>query len=293
MSKNKLLNKSSLLNYLTDAVYLIIGSFVFAISINMFILPGGIILGGATGIATIVHTTILPQLTLGTTILLVNIPIVICGFIFLGYKFMIKTAIGLVVSSVFTDIFVFFPVTNEDPLLCSLLGGFTLGAGLGFVYRRGFTTGGTDIIVMIIRKYSKGISAGSATIITDIIVVSCAFLITKDLFVVFYAVITIFVESKAMDFIMGGADKAKVVYVISEKHELLAKAISEKLERGITIINCEGYYTQKKRNMIMCVIRPSQMAEMKAVVKKEDKNAFVIFADASSVYGYGFMTEQN
>lgn len=289
--KFKLPDKQKMLQYLTDAVYLLIGSFVFAISINMFVVPGEIILGGATGIATIFHN-FFPNITLGTMIILVNIPIVICGFIFLGWRFMVKTAIGLVVSSVFVDIFTFFPVSNTDPLLCALLGGFTLGAGLGFVYRRGFTTGGTDIIVMMIRKYAKGMSAGSATIITDFLVIGCAFLITRDLFVVFYAVITIFVESKAMDYIMGGADKAKVVYVISEKQEQVAKQISEKLERGITIIGCEGYYTQKKRNMIMCVIRPSQISEMRAVVKSEDKDAFMIFADVSSVYGYGFMEGQ-
>lgn len=289
--KLKLPSKQTVLHYLTDTMYLLIGSFIFALSINMFILPGGIILGGATGIATILHG-FFPSITLGTLILLVNIPIMIAGFIFLGWRFMVKTAIGLVVSSVFTDIFTFFPVSNTDPLLCALLGGFTLGAGLGFVYRRGFTTGGTDVIVMIIRKYAKSLSAGSATIITDFLVVGCAFLIKRDLFVVFYAVITIFVESRAMDYILGGADKAKVVYIISEKQEQVAKSISDNLERGITIINCEGYYTQKKRNMIMCVIRPSQMAEMKEIVKKEDKNAFVIFADASSVYGYGFMEGQ-
>lgn len=281
-------NKSAVIHYLTDAIYLLVGSFIFAISLNMFILPGGIILGGATGIATIL-SGFLPNLTIGTLILIVNIPIVIAGFIFLGWKFMIKTAIGLVVSSVFTDIFTFFPVTNTDPLFCALLGGFTLGAGLGFIYRRGFTTGGTDVIVMIIRKYAKRISAGNATIITDCLVISCAALITRELIIVFYAVITIFIESRAMDYVMGGADKAKVVYVISDKQQQVAKSISEKLERGITIINCEGYYTQKRKNMIMCVIRPSQMAEMREVVKKEDKDAFVIFADASSVYGYGFM----
>lgn len=285
-------SKATISYYLTDFIYLIIGSFIFSLSINIFIEPGQIVLGGATGIASLLHRTILPDMQLGTIILMVNVPIVICGFIFLGYRFMIKTAIGLVVSSLFVNIFTVFPVTNTDPMLCSILGGFTLGAGLGFVYRRGFTTGGTDIIVMMIRKYSKGLSAGNATIITDCIVVTCAFLVTKDLFTVFYAVITIFVECKAMDYIIGGADKAKVVYIISEHQERVAQVISEKLERGITIINCEGYYTKSRRNMIMCVIRPSQIAEMQAIVKHEDKSAFVIYSDASSVYGIGFMNEK-
>ena len=285
------MKKEKLITYLYDLMYLVAGSFLFAISVNMFLVQaenGGVILGGATGIAMIIRHFI-DVLPIGTLIILINIPLFIVSLIILGKGFIVRTAIGMLMSSIFTNIFTFFPVTVTDPLLCSIFGGVAMGAALGLIYMRGYTTGGGDMLVMILKKKAPRLSTGHATLIIDATIVITAAILLKDLMVVFYSVIVIFVESKTMDFILVGANNAKSVYVISDKTDEIAEGIAKNVERGITIIDCKGWYTGKEKKMIMCVIRPSEVFDLRHVVSECDPDAFIIFCEASKVVGKGFI----
>ncbi|MBE6543916.1 MAG: YitT family protein [Ruminococcaceae bacterium] len=287
----KKLNKESVKTYLYDLFYLVAGSFFFAISVNMFLAQaenGGVILGGATGIAMIISHFI-ELFPIGTLIIFINIPLIIAGFLMLGKGFIIRTAIGMLMSSIFTNIFTFFPITVTDPLLCSIFGGLTMGVALGLIYMRGYTTGGGDILVMILKKLKPRLSTGHATLIVDATIVVTAAILFKDPMVIFYSVIVIFVESKTMDFVLVGANNAKNVYVISDKSDEIAKGIAEHIERGITIIDCKGWYTGKEKKMIMCVIRPAEVYDLRHVVSQTDPDAFIIFCEASKVVGKGFI----
>ncbi len=287
----KKLNKESVKTYLYDLFYLVAGSSFFAISVNMFLAQaenGGVILGGATGIAMIISHFI-DLFPIGTLIIFINIPLIIAGFLMLGKGFIIRTAIGMLMSSIFTNIFTFFPITVTDPLLCSIFGGLTMGVALGLIYMRGYTTGGGDILVMILKKLKPRLSTGHATLIVDATIVVTAAILFKDPMVIFYSVIVIFVESKTMDFVLVGANNAKNVYVISDKSDEIAKGIAEHIERGITIIDCKGWYTGKEKKMIMCVIRPAEVYDLRHVVSQTDPDAFIIFCEASKVVGKGFI----
>lgn len=285
------MKKEKIITYLYDLMYLVAGSFLFAISVNMFLAQaenGGVILGGATGIAMVIRHFV-DVFPIGTLIIFINIPLFIVSLIVLGKGFIVRTAIGMLMSSIFTNIFTFLPVTVTDPLLCSIFGGLTMGAALGLIYMRGYTTGGGDMLVMILKKKAPRLSTGHATLIVDATIVTTAAILFKDPMVIFYSVIVIFVESKTMDFIMVGANNAKNVYVISDHCEELAAGIARDVERGITIIDCKGWYTGKEKKMIMCVVRPSEVYDLRHVVMELDPNAFIIFCEASKVVGKGFI----
>lgn len=287
----KKLTKQDVKTYLYDLFYLVAGSFFFAISVNMFLEQaenGGVILGGATGIAMIIRNFI-DLFPIGTLIIFINIPLIIAGFLMLGKGFIIRTAIGMLMSSIFTNIFTFFPTTVHEPLLCSIFGGFTMGVALGLIYMRGYTTGGGDILVMILKKLKPRLSTGHATLIVDATIVVTAAILFKNPMVIFYSVIVIFVESKTMDFVLVGANNAKNVYVISDKCDEIAAGIAKSIERGITIIDCKGWYTGKEKKMIMCVIRPAEVYDLRHVVSTTDPDAFIIFCEASKVVGKGFI----
>ena len=164
-----------------------------------------------------------------------------------------------------------------------------MGASLGLIYMRGYTTGGGDMLVMILKKKFPRLSTGHATLIVDATIVITAAFLFKDPMVIFYSVIVIFVESKTMDFIMVGANNAKNVYVISDKCDEIAAGIARDVERGITIIDCKGWYSGKEKKMIMCVVRPSEVYDLRHVVSETDPNAFIIFCEASKVVGQGFI----
>jgi uncharacterized membrane-anchored protein YitT (DUF2179 family) len=277
--------------YLYDLLYLIIGSFFFAISVNMFLVQaenGGVILGGATGIAMIISHFI-DVFQIGTLIIFINVPLFIISFFMLGKGFIVRTAIGMLMSSIFTNVFTFFPITVTDPLLCSIFGGLTMGISLGLIYMRGYTTGGGDILVMILKKLKPRLSTGYATLIVDATIVTTAAILFKDPMVIFYSVIVIFVESKTMDFVLVGANNAKNVYVITDKCEEIAAGIAKNVERGITIIDCKGWYSGKDKKMIMCVVRPAEVYDLRHVVSETDPEAFIIFCEASKVVGKGFI----
>ncbi len=285
------MKKEKITTYLYDLFYLVIGSFLFAISVNMFLVQaenGGVILGGATGISMIISHFV-DVLPIGTLIILINIPLFIVSFIMLGKGFIFRTAVGMLMSSIFTNIFTFFPVTVTDPLLCAIFGGATMGASLGLIYMRGYTTGGGDMLVMILKKKAPRLSTGAATLIVDATIVTTAAILFKDPMVIFYSVVVIFVESKVMDFVLVGANNAKSVYVISDHCEEIAEGIAKRVERGITIIDCKGWYTGKEKKMIMCVIRPAEVYDLRHVVMESDPNAFIIFCEASKVVGKGFI----
>ena len=154
-----------------------------------------------------------------------------------------------------------------------------MGASLGLIYMRGYTTGGGDMLVMILKKKFPRLSTGHATLIVDATIVITAAFLFKDPMVIFYSVIVIFVESKTMDFIMVGANNAKNVYVMSDKCAEIAAGIARDVERGITIIDCKGWYSGKEKKMIMCVVRPSEVYDLRHVVSETDPNAFIIFCE--------------
>ena len=275
---------------LLDYIKVSIGFAVIALALNRFIIPNKITLGGVSGIATILEHLI--SLKPSFSVLVINIPLIAASWLVLGKQFVGKTLSGVIILSAFLEIVPLDALTN-DVLLASVAGGALMGVGTGLVMMKGWSTGGTEILVRIINYYRPDISLGKLILIVDSVVVFGSWMVFKDLNLIIYAIISLYVLTYVVDKILTGVDFAKGVYIITSKPERISELIMRKLNRGVTGININGMYTGKKSLMLMCIIRNNQISKLKNIVKSEDENAFVIVSDVREVLGLGFKNNYN
>lgn len=271
---------------LTQTALLLGGSALFGLSVNMFITPGGITMGGFTGIATtmehFLHTPV------GLMILLLNIPVITLEWRLSGFGSVWRTAVGVVGTSLMTDALRFLPPASTDPLLCAVGGGLFMGAGSGLLITRGFTTGGSDLCALLIRRKAPGFSTGRIILLLDAAIISGCAVISGNYAGIFYSFVAVWCYSTAFDKTVDGIGKAKFALIVSEMGETVAKEISENLCRGVTIIACRGWYSQTDRQALFCTVKRSQVYELCKVARRCDPSAFVTVGNASAVYGEGF-----
>lgn len=267
-----------------DYFFMTLGCFIYAFAVNYFYVSNHLAEGGVTGIALIIYY--LFKTPVGITYFIVNIPLLILGWKMLGKDFIIKTLYGTVMMSVALGLTEGINGATSDTILASLYGGFIGGIGLGLIFLCGGSTGGTDIVARIMSKY-KGIPVGKAMLILDVIVLSAvAFLFGKEVFM--YTLIAAVVLTKTIDFVQEGMDKAKAVTIISKKSELLKEELMKETERGVTILNGVGGYTENSLHIIYCVVSKYQIIKVKRIVKGIDPYAFLTITDVSEVLGEGF-----
>lgn len=287
---------------LTDIVYLCISGLLFAIAYNMFFVPGAIFIGGAGGIATALN--ILFHIPTGTMIILINVPLVVLFMIFYGAKSAVKGIIGILVSSLFVDgtaildekFGIFsgaFPNGAENRLLCAILGGLVLGAAVAFMFARGYSTGGSDLIAFLVKIFLPNASTPNVIFGVEACVVLVASLITNDtistiVMSIFFSIICTFMQTNALSTINGGFDKTRVAYIFSDKYEELADAMMKDLKRGVTIIDGQGWYTKEDKKIIFCVVKKNEIFPLKTLVRHMDENAFMILSEATETIGRGF-----
>jgi uncharacterized membrane-anchored protein YitT (DUF2179 family) len=295
--KQKTLNPK-LKEILTDIVYLCISGMLFAIAYNMFFVPGAIFIGGAGGIATALN--ILFNIPTGTMIILINIPLVALFMIFYGAKSAVKGIIGILVSSIFVDgtamLGIFgeiFPNAAESRLLCAILGGLVLGAAVAFMFARGYSTGGSDLIAFLVKIFLPNASTPNVIFGVEACVVLIASLITNDtistiVMSIFFSIICTFMQTNALSTINGGFDKTRVAYIFSDKYEEIANAMMKDLKRGVTIIDGQGWYTKEEKKIIFCVVKKNEIFPLKTLVRHMDENAFMILSEATETIGRGF-----
>ena len=280
--------KNKKLKFIFETINFFIGVIIFAAGIGLFITPGNIAVGGFTGVSIIInHFTNFP---VGTVIIVLNIPMfIICARVF-GIKFILKTIAGVVISSVLIDIFGAIQPFREalSMEICALFGGILQGIGLGMIYLNGYTTGGTDLVLWLLKLKFPHMTTGFLLFILDSIVVAAAALIERDAQAALYSAIAIFSYTKVLDTILGATDRANLAFIISNKYKELADNITTALSRGVTVIESKGWFTKESKPMIMCVIDRSQIYNLRTMINEYDPNAFFILADAREVIGLGF-----
>lgn len=275
-------------SWVKDTILLILGSALYAFGFSIFIEPNHITTGGVTGIAALISYAI-PVLPTGTLALIMNIPLLIAGLISFGKRFVIKTALATVVSSILLDFFPqFFNPYNGDKILASLAGGVLIGTGLALAMITGGTTGGIDIVAKFINRRMPHMPMGRIMLIIDVFIVSAAALIYHSMETSLYSILALFTSSKVIDSILYGADRGKLVYIITKKPEELSNSIMNIIGRGVTRMKVIGGYTQTERTMLMCATRRQEVARLHAAVMQEDKEAFVIITDVGEILGEGF-----
>ena len=268
-------------------VYTVIGSTLFALGFALFLVPNNINTGGVSGLAMIVRE-LLGFGSVGAITMAINIPLFLLGGAKIGKRFFWGSLVGMVVSSVMIDVFGYIPVSPSETMIGALYGGVLCGAGLGMVFVAGASTGGSDIMVRLLKKKYRNVPIGRISIIFDATVVLLTGLVFQDISKALYSGIVVFVCGQVIDAVVYRFDYSRVALIISKEHEAIVKAIDRKLERGATYLHGAGSYTKQDMEVVLTVVRKGQLAELKELVMDVDPNAFVIVQEAHQVLGDGF-----
>ena len=281
------MNAISMREYVVKYALVALGSALFAAGFQFFLYPNSIIVGGVSGIAMIINYLV--GLPVGIMTIVLNIPLFIIAWKHFGGKFIISSLVGMLLSSVLVDVLAVVDYSpTDDMLLACLIGGAIKGLGLGLIYYAGATTGGTDIIAKFVRLRFPYINFGTIVLLTDAVIIIAFAAIFDRVEAAMYAVIAMFVVSKVIDLVLYGIDNSSVCYIISENSEQLVKDITDKLHRGVTILSGEGAYSHKDKQVLLCVIKRTQIADIRKIIRNIDENAFFIVSDAKNVFGKGF-----
>ena len=274
--------------------YLIItlGCFSLGAGIALFLDPNRIAPGGITGIAIILNK-FLPVNT-GLLILILNVPLLIFGFIQFGKRFIFSTVYATLVLSAATDLAAFIAAqfdvqaVTDDIFLAALFGGILSAVGLGLVFRCQCTTGGLDIAVSFIHKKWRHLGVGKIFLLLDFLIAGISAIVFKDADVGLYACVSIIVYSALMDVIIYGGNGAKVIYIVSNTPERIKSRLLSELEIGATDIEGVGGYTGERKTILMVAVKKLLYPRLRDIVREEDPSAFMIVSDAQEVYGLGF-----
>lgn len=276
----------SVKSFLKDIVFYVAGAVLYAASVDIFTAPNNIAPGGLIGVATMVnHLTDLP---IGTVVMALNVPIFIMGFFAIGKSYMLKSLFCTVMSSVAIDLLALVvPVYKGEPLLAAIFGGVLSGAGLGLVFIRGSSTGGTDIIARVLGKYKPHITQGKMILIFDFIVI-CGAAWVYGFEQALFAVIMVYVSTKVIDIVLYGSGDGNVLFIVTGQPDVIKAAVMSSLDRGVTVLKGEGAYSGAQRDVLMCAVAPNEVYKIRVLVKKADPKAFMIVGKADQILGEGF-----
>jgi len=258
-----------------------------ALGMVVFVIPNRLAPGGVSGLATAIHALI--PIPIGMLSLLLNVPIFILALRAFGFKSLVRTGIAALLFSVFIDLLSPYIYTYTDNrFFASICGGVLLGAGLGLLFLRGVTSGGTDLISMLLKLRFAHISSGTLLLCIDALVILFAVLVFRDVEVALYSVVTIFVQGKLIDAIQQGVDYAKIVMIVTEKPEVILHELAVERGRGVTEFRAVHGYTGRKKSVLMSVAHRTEVMDTLQVAQRADPQAFIILYDATEVHGEGF-----
>ena len=285
IQKDKVFSKRWFINY----SLIIIGSFILASGFVLFITPYKIVPGGVYGIAIVMHY--LFNFPVGMSALTMDIPLTIIGIRILGPRFGYKTVVGFLLTAFFVDGLTYIygdqPLVPDEPLLSSVFGGVFLGLGLGLIFKSKATSGGTDIVAMIISKYTK-MPVGQLLIYVDSVIVLLGLAVFQDWKIPLYSLIVIFITGKVIDTVLQGVNYDKTLFIISEKHQEIRDKIINDLNRGGTFLLGKGMYNGADKSVIFTVVNRREMAILQEYIHQIDPKAFVTVINANEILGEGF-----
>ena len=264
----------------------IFGSFIMAISISLFLLPNELSSGGFTGIATIFYYIL--NIPVGATILVLNIPVFLFAWFKLGKKFLTKSIIGTISLSFFTDFLEKFEALTTDKILACVYGGILMGIGTAIVLKAYSSTGGSDLLSLLIKKYKPNVETGRLITIIDGIIVILNIILLKNIEIGLYSAIAIYLMGFMVDIMFEGIFFTKFMFIISDKSDEIAKKIEFEVNRGVTGIYGKGMYTEKEKLVLICALGRGDISRVKNIIKEIDKEAFVIVTNSREVLGDGF-----
>ena len=265
----------------------IIGAAIFALGFDLFLAPHELNCGGVSGLSMVL-VEVLGFGSVGVLQILINIPLFLLGGIKIGKKFFFGSLLGMAASSVFIELFSIIPIPQTDELLAIVYGAALCGLGIGLVFSAGTSTGGSEIVVRLLKLKWRNVSVGAFCLAFDVAVAILTGLVFQDVTKILYTGITVFVTSRVLDIVVYRFDYSKVVLIISKEYQQVALQIGQKLRKGATLLHGEGAYTHSDTKVVLTAVKRQQLAELKELVTEIDPNAFVIVQEAHQVLGDGF-----
>ena len=264
-----------------------LGSAAFALGFAIFLEPNDINTGGISGLAqALAH--ILGLRNVGTLTMLLNLPLFLIGGFRVGKRFFVGSLLGTLVSGTLIDVFSLISIGPQDTLVSGIYGGLFCGLGIGIVFVAGTSTGGSDIVVRLLKQRYRNVPIGIISTAFDIGVVILTGIVFRDISRALISGVVVFITGRVMDVVIYRFDYSKVAFIISDRAEQIAKDICDKLDRGVTFLHGQGYYSGQEKKVVLTVVKKRQLADLKELVMELDKDAFVIVQEAHQVLGDGF-----
>ena len=268
---------------------MLIGCVAYGGSTSLFLARNQIIAGGASGLAVLINY-LNPALTVGLMLLCINLPILLLGIKYQGWKFILRCLLTVATLSLVTDLLAKAPLMTEDTVLASLYGGICQGIGLGLFVRFQFSSGGTELLGRIMTRFVKGLNIPVCVGILDAAIVIVGAIITKNPSNLLHALIVIFLSTKVSELILVGFEKSKLCIIISDKGEEISAELLKNSPRGVTMLDGQGMYTHKGHNVLLTCVKNYQLTQLKQIVKSVDEYAFIIVNESVEVRGKGFQS---
>ena len=286
------MTKHTLSRMVRDYTWIALGSVLYSLSFDWFYVPNQIGFGGLTALGMILNH-LSPAIPIGTVVLVLNIPIFILGWKFLGGHTLVSSLFAMAATSVLVDliaaIYTFPPM---DPMLAAVFGGVSLGVALGMIFSKGATTGGTDLIARLLKLPFAWLPVGRLLLVVDLSMLLAVSIAFRSMESAMYGMISLYISTLVMDGVLYGMDQSKVAYIITATPRIMAEEIDRQLDRGVTFLRGEGSFSGKERLVLMCAFKQRQIVPLKALVHELDPQAFLIVCDAHEVLGQGFRRYQ-
>lgn len=274
-----------------DLLFSLAGSMLVGLAIAVFTVPNDIAPGGVSGAATAL--AYISPIRVGVWTLILNVPLMLAALHMQGPRTLMMTLLATVLLSFFIDFFGdVLPGYTNNPLLAAVFGGALSGLGVGILFLRGISTGGTDLAALLLKKLFPNVPSGTLLLVIDAAVVAFAVCIFRDIEVALYSAITIWVSSKVIDALAQGVDYAKVIYTITDHGEEVSRVLNQHTDRGTTLIPAQGGYTGNEKRMVVTVTRRSVLAQTLRLIRETDPNAFTFVMDSTEVHGEGFKLDE-
>lgn len=274
-------------------IWIVLGSALYAVGFNWCFVPNDIGFGGITGIAQIINA-LLPWAPIGTVAIILNIPLFLLGWRFLGGRMLLSSLFAMAAGGIFIDVLnSLYQFPPMDPFLASVFGGVLIGGSLGVILQQNATTGGTDLIARLLKLPFPWLPVSKLLLVVDLLVIMSSALVFGSLSSALYGIVALYVTTLTIDMVLYGTDRAKVAYIISSRSDEIRSVILHDIDRGVTILKGQGGWSGEDKEVLMVAFKQRQIVHLKRVVKELDPDAFLIVCEAHEVMGTGFRSYEN
>ena len=286
------MTKPNLTRMVRDYAWIALGSVLYSLSFDWFYVPNQIGFGGLTALGMILNY-LSPAIPIGMVVLILNIPLFLLGWKFLGGHTLVSSLFAMTATSVLVDLIAAmhtFP--SMDPMLAAIFGGVSLGVSLGMIFSKGATTGGTDLTARLLKLPFAWLPMGKLLMVVDLTMLLSVSLVFRSMESAMYGMISLYISTLVMDGVLYGLDQSKVAYIVTTRPQEIAAEIDRQMDRGATFLHGEGSFSKEEKLVLMCAFKQKQIVPLKALVHELDPEAFLIVCDAHEVLGQGFRRYQ-